>query len=61
MNRRFDACLVSLMMGAIPGALFAQQAGGVVPLQQGVSVQMPVTRNAVAVPNATLKTPWLWR
>jgi len=52
MNRRFDACLVSLMMGAIPGALFAQQAGGVVPLQQGVSVQMPVTRNAVAVPNA---------
>jgi biopolymer transport protein ExbD/biopolymer transport protein TolR len=52
MNRRFDACLVSLMMAAIPGALFAQQAGGVVPLQQGVSVQMPVTRNAVAVPNA---------
>jgi len=52
MNRRFDACLVSLMMAAISGAVFAQQAGEVVPLQRGVSVQMPVTRNAVAVPNA---------
>ena len=52
MNRRFDACLVSLMMAAIPGAVLAQQAGGSVPLQRGVSVQMPVTRNAVAVPNA---------
>jgi biopolymer transport protein ExbD len=52
MNRRFDACLVSLLMAAIPGAVFAQQAGGNVPLQRGVSVQMPVTRNAVAVPNA---------
>ena len=52
MNRRFDACLALLMMAAIPGAVFAQQAGGSVPLQRGVSVQMPVTRNAVAVPNA---------
>ena len=52
MNRRFDACLVSLMMSAIPGTALAQQAGGSVPLQRGVSVQMPVTRNAVAVPNA---------
>ena len=52
MNRRFDACLVSLMMAALSGAVFAQQTGGVVPLQRGVSVQMPVTRNAVAVPNA---------
>ena len=52
MNRRFDACLVSLMMAAISGTVFAQQAGEVVPLQRGVSVQMPVTRNAVAVPNA---------
>jgi biopolymer transport protein TolR len=52
MNRRFDACLVSAMMAAIPGAVLAQQAGGSVPLQRGVSVQMPVTRNAVAVPNA---------
>ena len=52
MNRRFDACLVTLMMAVIPGAVFAQQAGGIVPLQRGVSVQMAVTRNAVAVPNA---------
>jgi biopolymer transport protein ExbD/biopolymer transport protein TolR len=52
MNRRFDVCLASLMMVTIPGALLAQQAGGIVPLQRGVSVQMPVTRNAVAVPNA---------
>jgi len=52
MNRRFDVCLVSLMMVGVPGAVFAQQAGGGVPLQRGVSVQMPVTRNAVAVPNA---------
>jgi biopolymer transport protein TolR len=48
MNRRFGACLVSLMMAAISGAVLAQQ----LPLQQGVSVQMAVTRNAVAVPNA---------
>ena len=52
MNRRFDAYLVTLMMAVIPGVVFAQQAGGIVPLQRGVSVQMPVTRNAVAVPNA---------
>jgi len=52
MNRRFDACLVSLMVVALAGAVVAQQAGGSVPLQRGVSVQMPVTRNAVAVPNA---------
>lgn len=52
MNRRLDACLVSLMMAATPGAVFAQQPGGIGPLQRGVSVQMAVTRNAVAVPDA---------
>ena len=52
MNRRLEASLVSLMMAALPGAVFAQQAGGIVPLQRGVSVQLAVTRNAVAVPNA---------
>jgi biopolymer transport protein TolR len=52
MNRRLDACLVSLMLAAVPGAVCAQQAGGIAPLQRGVSVQMAVTRNAVAVPNA---------
>ena len=52
MNRPLDACFVSLMMVAISGAAFAQQPGGSLPLQRGVSVQMPVTRNAVAVPSA---------
>ena len=48
MRPLLNACLLSLM-AAIPGAVLAQQ---VVPLQRGVSVQMPVTRNAVAVPAA---------
>ena len=52
MNRRLETCLVSLIAAAIPGVMFAQQSGGTVPLQRGVSVQMPVTSNAVAVPNA---------
>ncbi len=51
MNRRLQACLVSLMMGAVSDAVFAQ-SGVNVPLQQGVSVQLAVTSNAVAVPNA---------
>lgn len=51
MSRTLKACLVSLM-AALPGAVLAQQAGGLIPLQRGVSVQMPVTRNAVAIPAA---------
>ena len=51
MKRRMQACLVSLMVGAISGAVFAQ-SGGNVPLQRGVSVQLAVTSNAVAIPNA---------
>jgi hypothetical protein len=51
MNRRFQACLVSLMMGAISSAVFAQ-SGANVPSQRGVRVQLAVTTNAVAVPNA---------
>lgn len=51
MNRRLRASLVSLMLAALPGAVFAQ-SGVSVPLQRGVSVQLPVTSNAVAVPNA---------
>ena len=51
MNRRLQACLVSLMTGVISGAVFAQ-SGAKVPLQRGVSVQLAVTSNAVAVPNA---------
>jgi biopolymer transport protein ExbD len=48
MHRLLNACLLSLMT-ALPAAVLAQQ---MVPLQRGVSVQMPVTRNAVAVPAA---------
>jgi biopolymer transport protein TolR len=51
MNRRLHACLLSLAMAVVPSAVSTQQAGSV-PLQRGVSVQMAVTRNAVAVPNA---------
>ena len=42
---------MSLMVGAISGAVF-EQSGANVPLQRGVSVQLAVTTNAVAVPNA---------
>src|SRR5215510_4035317 len=51
MNRKLQACLVLLLMGAVAGAVFAQ-SGVNVPLQRGVSVQLAVTSNAVAVPNA---------
>lgn len=51
MNRRLQACLVSLMISAMSGAVFAQ-SGVRGPLQRGVSVQLAVTRNAVAVPDA---------
>ena len=51
MNRRWQACLVLLVMAAIADAVFAQ-SGVSVPLQRGVSVQLAVTSNAVAVPNA---------
>jgi len=52
MNRTVAACLMSLMMAAVAAVVFAQQSGSPVQLQRGVSVQMPVTHNAVAVPNA---------
>ena len=52
MDRRFTACLVPLTVLVVSVAVRAQQAGGPVPLQRGVSVQMAVTRNAVSVPNA---------
>ena len=48
MNRRWRASLASLTLAAA-GAVFAQST---VPLQRGVSVQLPVTSNAVTVPNA---------
>ena len=51
MNRRLQACLVMLVMAVMAGAVFAQ-SGVSVPLQRGVSVQLAVTSNAVAIPNA---------
>jgi biopolymer transport protein TolR len=45
----FQSILAALTI-AMPAALFAQSGG--VPLQRGISVQQPVTTNAVAVPNA---------
>ena len=45
------SCLVFLLTAAMP-AVVSAQAGGTIPLQRGVSVQMVVTRNAVAVPDA---------
>lgn len=52
MNRRFAACLVSLTVPVVSVVVLAQQTGGPVPLQRGVSVQMAVTRNGVSVPDA---------
>ena len=52
MNRRLQAWLGSLTIAAIPGVVPAQQSGGIIPLQRGVSVQMAAARNAVAVPDA---------
>ena len=51
MNRRLQAGLVLLLLAAIARAVYAQ-SGASVPLQRGVSVQLVVTSNAVAVPNA---------
>jgi biopolymer transport protein ExbD len=51
MNGRLQACLVVPVMAVLAGTVSAQ-SGGSVPLQQGVSVQLAVTSNAVAVPTA---------
>jgi biopolymer transport protein ExbD len=50
MNSRLRASLIATMLAALPGAAFSQPR--VIPLQAGVSVQLPVTGNAVAVPKA---------
>lgn len=48
MNPRLRASLIATMLAALPGAVFSQN----LPLQAGVSVQLPVTGTAVAVPKA---------
>ena len=51
MNVRLRASLLGTMLAALP-AVGLTQAGVNIPLQAGVSVQLPVTGNAVAVPGA---------
>jgi biopolymer transport protein ExbD len=46
---RLQASLIATMLAALPGAVFSQPG---VPLQAGVSVQLPVMGNAVAIPKA---------
>jgi biopolymer transport protein ExbD len=48
MNPRLRASLIATMLAALPCAVFSQN----IPLQAGVSVQLPVTGTAVAVPKA---------
>ena len=48
MNPGLRASLMVTMLAALPDAAFSQN----IPLQPGVSVQLPVTGNAVAVPKA---------
>jgi biopolymer transport protein TolR len=48
MNPGLRASLIATMLAVLPGAVFSQN----LPLQAGVSVQLPVTGNAVAVPKA---------
>ena len=51
MNFRLEAFLVFAVLAAASAALPAQSRDNL-PLQAGVSVQLPVTSNAVAVPKA---------
>jgi len=51
MNPRLRLSLVLVMLMTVPGGVLTQQ-GVRVPLQAGVSVQLPVASNAVAIPNA---------
>ena len=48
MNPRLRAFLIVTMLAALPSAVFSQN----IPLRAGVSVQLPVTGSAVAVPKA---------
>src|SRR5262245_35525413 len=50
MNPGIRASLVATLLAAVPVAVLSQS--GQVPLQAGVSVQLPVTGNAVSVPRA---------
>ena len=51
MNPGLRASLMAMMVAAVPDAVLSQSAVPP-PLQAGVSVQLPVTGNAVALPKA---------
>jgi len=51
MNLRVQTLLVAAISATASGAVFTQ-SGGNVPLRAGVSVQLPVTSNAVTIPKA---------
>ena len=52
MKPRLQASLIVTILTALPGAVFSQSPVTIPPLQAGVSVQLPVTGSAVAVPKA---------
>jgi len=51
MNPGLRASVIAMMLAVLPGAVFSQ-SGVNIPLRAGVSVQLPVTGSAVAVPKA---------
>ena len=51
MKYLLEVCLVALILAGIAPSVAAQSAAEV-PMQKGISVNLPVTNNAVAVPNA---------
>jgi biopolymer transport protein ExbD len=52
MNRTIEVCLVALAFTATITPAVAAQSGETEPLRKGISVQLPVTSNAVPVPDA---------
>jgi biopolymer transport protein ExbD len=54
MKSFLGTCLITLTLAGVAAQSAAQSAAQLpsVPMQRGISVQMPATNNAVAVPNA---------
>jgi hypothetical protein len=51
MKRLIEACLVVVTLASLASPAVAQAAADV-PMQKGVAVDLPVTRSAVAIPEA---------
>ena len=51
MKRLIEATLVAVTLASLPSPAVAQTAAGI-PMQRGVAVDLPVTRSAVAIPEA---------